>query len=87
MPKRNATRAKGPKPNPGESTVEQRLAETLLERDTCSKTCIYLIATLENLIKRFKHCMVVNKSVQNDVQAEDAVRWEREAIKRARRGR
>ena len=75
------------KKNPGELTTEEHLAEALRERDECSKTSLALIESFENLIKRFKHSLVHTKSVQNEVQAEDAVRWERDAIRRARRGR
>jgi hypothetical protein len=75
------------KKNPGELTAEEHLAEALRERDECSKTSLELIASFENLIKRFKHSLIYTKSVSTDAQAEDAVLWERDAIRKARRGR
>jgi hypothetical protein len=74
------------KKNPGELTTAEHLAEALRERDECSKTSLELIASFENLIKRFKHGLIQTKSVSTEEQAEDAVRWERDAIRRARRG-
>jgi hypothetical protein len=73
--------------NPGKFTTKQRLVEALRERDECSATCIELIESFENLIKRFKHGLIQTKSVRTEEQAEDAVRWERVVINKAKRGR
>jgi hypothetical protein len=75
------------KKNPGELTTAEHLAEALRERDECSKTSLKLIASFENLIKRFKYSLIHCNPGTTDVQAEDAVRWERDAIRKARRGR
>jgi hypothetical protein len=75
------------KKNPGKMTVREHLVEAVSQLEACSKSSLELIASFENLIKRFKHCLVQTKSVSTEEQAEDAVRWERDAIRRARRGR
>ena len=75
------------KVNPGEMSTAEHLAEALRERDECSKTSLVLINSFENLIKRFKYNLIHCNPGTTDVQAEDAVRWERDAIRRARRGR
>jgi hypothetical protein len=46
-----------------------------------------LIVGMERLMERFKRSLLQNKAVSSAEQAEDAVRFERELIRKARRGR
>ncbi len=75
------------KKTPVKMTVRDHLIEAVSQLEACSKGQLELIASFENLIKRFKHGLIQTKSVSTEEQAEDAVRWERDAIRRARRGR
>jgi hypothetical protein len=72
--------------NPLHPTSKQRLAEALRERDEASMTAIALIRELEDLMERFKKCLLHSKSVATEEMAEIAVSKYRAAIRKAQRG-
>ena len=70
--------AKKDKPNPGELTCEERLAEAIVERDAASAACMELIAVADGLISQLR---------KRDSIGQDIAEKARLRVARIRRGK
>lgn len=67
--------------------MTETLRECIAQRDAASKSCLELIAALEELANRFKRAILHSGAVDSEEMAEASVAGVRAVIKKARTGK